>query len=196
MNTVNLLEDNNPLNRIQPAEVASIDDPTKQGRIKVNCPAVFDDLEPQYQPWIYPIGYNAGVKLFNVPDVGSKVFLIFMGGDIYSGFYFGGFYTESQKKVFDEDYPNTYGFQDDYGNYLTINKITKEVKFHHSTGTEIQISSTGAVKVKSDAYVTIDAPDVATTGNLRAGTGKTGYIADQAGKVYGFEDGILVQLPE
>lgn len=145
MNTLKLRDKSNKFGTIYYGQVKVIDDPTKQGRIKVKLPEIFGDSDPNQTPWIYPIGYNSGLKLFNVPDLDSEVGIIFIE-DFYTGFYGIGKYSKGEAKVFDEDYPNVYGFEDAQGNYLIINKKSGEVKFHHKSGTEFTISDEGNSK--------------------------------------------------
>ena len=73
---------------------------SKQGRLKVEIKEIFGDATAENLPWIYPIGYNSGVKLFNVPDKDVEVGVIFIG-DIYTGFYGIGHYPTTESKVFD-----------------------------------------------------------------------------------------------
>ena len=122
-------------------------DETLQGRIKVKLPEVFGDTDPQQTPWIYPLGYNSGVKFFNVPDLKTEVGIIFIG-DFYTGFYGVGKYSKGEAKIFDDDYPNLYGLEDLQGNYITINKMTGELKFHHKSGSEIIMDNEGNAKAR------------------------------------------------
>ena len=147
MNTVNLIEKKDPFNTIYFGIVKDIEDPTKQGRIRVSLPEVYGDADPKFTPWIYPLGYNSGLKLFNVPDLGTEVGVVFIK-DFYTGFYGIGHYPKGQAKIFDTDYPNLYGFEDAQGNYFTCNKKTGDVVFHHSSGTEIKLDKEGNTEAK------------------------------------------------
>ena len=147
MNTVNLIDKQDPCGTIYFGKVKIIDDPTKQGRIRVSLPEVYGDTDPKLTPWIYPLGYNCGVRLFNIPDIDSEVGIIFIK-DFYTGFYGIGHYPKGETKIFDKDYPYVYGFEDAAGNYLTINKNTGEIIFHHFSGTEIKIDKDGNTKAK------------------------------------------------
>lgn len=173
MNTVQLMEKGKKFNTIYWGKVKITDDPTKQGRIKVELPELFGDADPKQTPWIYPLGYNSGVRLFNVPDIDTEVGIVFIG-DVYTGFYGIGRYLKDDAKIFDEDYPNVYGFEDAQGNYLTINKETGQVKFHHRSGSEFildkdgntnaHITGTFTGKIDKDAYV--EAPNTTMKTNL------------------------------
>lgn len=190
MNTMNLMEtDYGKFNTIYYGKVVSNLDPTKQGRIKVSIPEIFG-LETENLPWIYPIGYNSGVRLFNVPDLDTEVGVIFIG-DIYTGFYGIGKYSQDERKIFDEDYPNTYGFEDLQGNYLTIHKKTGEVLFHHKTGTEIKIDTEGNIFHKTEGTIYLDSANVQASHTLESGSGYTGTLMDGTGTVFSIIGGII-----
>ena len=191
MNTMNLREtDYNKFNTIYYGEVLYNNDPTKQGRIKVSIPEIFGDEDASTLPWIYPIGYNSGVRLFNVPDEGTEVGVIFIG-DVYTGFYGIGKYPQSESKIFNTDYPNVYGFEDIQGNYLTINKKTGDVLFHHRSGTEIKIDNVGNIFQKTEGSVYLDAATVHISNTLDTGSGYTGALQDGTGTVYSVLGGII-----
>lgn len=157
MNTLNLREKNNKFATIYYGKVVEIMDPTKQGRIKVDLKEIWGDSDPKQTPWIYPLGYNFGLKLFNVPDLETEVGVVFIG-DFYTGFYGIGKYPKGEAKIFDDDYPNLYGFEDAQGNYLTINKNTGVVKFHHKSGSEIIMDNEGntSANIKGTLTANVD----------------------------------------
>lgn len=155
MNILNLKEKPNKFATIYYGIVKIVDDPTKQGRIKVELPEVFGETEPDQTPWIYPIGYNSGVRLFNVPDLDTEVGIVFLG-DFYTGFYGINKYSKTQSKLFDDDYPNVYGIEDAQGNYLTVNKKTGDIIFHHLSGTEFKIDKDGNTSAKITGTLTAE----------------------------------------
>lgn len=142
MNTYNLWDNKDPLSTIYYGKVKIIEDPTKQGRIKVSLPEIFGESEPSETPWIYPIGYNSGVRLFNVPDVDTEVGIIFIG-DIYTGFYGIGRYPDKQPKIFDSEYPYLYGIEDYQGNSVVINKQTGLLSIRHISGSSLSLDKEG-----------------------------------------------------
>lgn len=178
MNILNILDKKNKFGTIYYGIVKKIDDPTKQGRIKVELPEVYGDSDVEQLPWIYPIGYNSGLQLFNVPDLETEVGIIFIG-DFYTGFYGIGKYSQGQSKIFDEDYPNVYGLSDLQGNYIKINKKTGYVQIYHKTGSEIIIDDEDTkqikIKHKSGSEIVIDNDgntSAKVTGTLKADAAK------------------------
>lgn len=200
MNILNLKPSEKGLNTIYYGQVMDIEDPTKQGRIKVKLTEVFGESDPKQTPWIYPLGYNAGLKLFNVPDLNTEVGVIFIE-DFYTGFYGIGRYPKGEAKIFDEDYPNLYGFEDAQGNYFTVNKKTGEVKFHHLSGNEIIMDKEGNTKaklvgsldvetakdinIKTSATVKVSASKVelGSGGKQIARVGDTVQVGDKTGSI-------------
>lgn len=178
MNILNIMDKNNKFGTVYYGIVKKIDDPTKQGRIKVSLPEVYGESDVEQLPWIYPIGYNSGLQLFHVPDIDTEVGIIFIG-DFYTGFYGIGKYSQGSEKIFDEDYPNFYGMSDLQGNYIMINKETGYVKIHHRSGSEITIDDENEklVKIyhKSGSEISIDNEgntQAKITGTLKANVAK------------------------
>ena len=208
MRILNLKEKgNSSISGLYYGKVSVIEDPMKQGRIKVQLPEVFGDSEPKDTPWIYPIGYNSGVRLFNVPDLDTEVGIVFLN-DVYTGFYGIGKYSKGEQKIFDEDYPNLYGIEDLQGNQLTINKKTGVVKFHHLSNTELTIDKDGNVSgkitgmlnvevakdvqlkavnvnIKASGTVTVDAPktELGKGGPKIARVGDKVQVGDKVGSI-------------
>lgn len=150
------MDRNNKFGTIYYGKVVEIEDPTKQGRIKVQIEEVYGpDADVKQLPWIYPLGYNAGVRLFNVPDKDTEVGVVFIG-DFYTGFYGIGKYPKEEEKVFNEDYPKVYGIEDLQGNYVTINKETGFVKIYHRSKTEITLDKDGNVTAKTPGSVKVE----------------------------------------
>lgn len=126
-------------------------DPKKLGRIKVRI-AIFDNVKTDDLPWAYPLLGTQGNSQFegglNVPEVGSQVRITFPSKDLTAPYYSGAELNEETKtKFFDGDYPSTYGFVDSMGNSFSVNKAREIAEFTHSSGTSIQISQDGSVKL-------------------------------------------------
>lgn len=203
------------------------EDDKKIGRIKVVIPeflSVIDIKNEGYKlPWIYPLtsyflGGSSNSILFSVPEVGSKVTVIFPFDDIYFGFYIGHWHsTAKHPTTFDEDYPNSYGWLDSTGTYQRVNKAQQYIEFFHVSGTRIRIYDDGSMEVFATGkvdFVNADDIDVETAGNmnvqaegsinvnaiktdvnrLSVGNGATGVFTAQSGQVVTVQDGIVIGI--
>ena len=63
MNTLKLRDKSNKFGTIYYGQVKVIDDPTKQGRIKVKLPEIFGDSDPNQTPWI---SIQGSMELVNI----------------------------------------------------------------------------------------------------------------------------------
>jgi hypothetical protein len=167
-------------------------DPDKLGRCKIRVFGVFDDgkILTQDLPWATPeqtfIGSTVGN--FIVPPIDTLVRVYFDGDDIYSPVYTSKAVNSNQlPSSIAEDYPSTMVFfETDNGDYVTINRKTMELDFHHSSGMTFKIDADGNVvfdttateegklsltikgdvSINSDGDVTIEA----TKGNVKLGS--------------------------
>lgn len=138
-----------PLN----GQVVDNNDPKQIGRVKVRIQGVFEDSDANSLPWCYPMNpYGLGGRFnssgFSVPEVGSKLTIIFpYDNDVYFPFYIGYFQTKITHQLgkFDvnENYPESYGFRDSTGTYFKINKTKKFIELNHVSGTKIMINNEG-----------------------------------------------------
>lgn len=127
-------------------------DPKKLGRVKVQILELLEGTASQL-PWVYPqnpygLGGKSNSSGFSVPEIGSELIIVFPYDDIYFPFYTGYWQSEgTHQSLFDEDYPNSYGFRDSLGNYVKINKTQKTLDLRHSSGAQIQIDAAGNVTI-------------------------------------------------
>ena len=61
-------------------------------------------------------------------------------------------------------------------------------------GKKVVVTNASTVSVTCAANVTMDAPDVFTTGNLHAGTGASGTFSTPTGQIVTVRDGIIVNI--
>ena len=96
--------------------VVDNDDPKMLGRVKCIIQGRWEDEDHSKLPWVYPINYCFGLPSntsFRVPEKDSELIITFPFEDEYSPFYIGSFISEGTRNtLFEEDYPNTYGFND------------------------------------------------------------------------------------
>ncbi|QJT71159.1 hypothetical protein GR11A_00122 [Vibrio phage vB_VcorM_GR11A] len=125
-------------------------DPLRLGRIKCTVPP-FLVGSPDDLPWVIcknptGLGGNPNNSSFHVPIIGSEVCIEFPWGvymPVYSGFWQS---MTTHQTLFDEDYPNTYGWRDGNGNYWKINKTVGYTRFEHESGSYIQFDRNGDVR--------------------------------------------------
>ena len=139
------------------------------GRIKVTIPTIFDETDTDKLPWVYPVNnYGLGGKSvssgFSVPEIGSVVLVVFPYGDVYYPAYVGYWQSKvTHQKVFQPDYPESYGHRDKNGTFLLINKQGTDgaahaqsaapasavagyyTYFQHGSGSRLQFRDTGDV---------------------------------------------------
>lgn len=168
-------------------------DPEKLGRCKIRIYNLFDGQVPDsYLPWAIPNFEFIGSKLgsFIVPPVGAIVMVYFDQGDIYLPHYTTKAINRNQlSKLRLENYPDTMVFfETDEGDYFTINRKTRMVKFHHSSGNEIKLEKNGNTTIdiknnltqnisgKDNLNVTGDKTEIVTGTNTLKNKTSTGQI--------------------
>jgi len=111
-------------------------------------------IPAKHLPFVHPIrpnllGARSDSSNFSVPEKGSYVIVKFEDS-IYNPYYIGEIQsTPTHQHLFDEDYPETYGFRDKKNNWFKINKAKEYVEFHHSSGSKIRIEKDGTIYIKS-----------------------------------------------
>jgi hypothetical protein len=78
---------NNFVDNVYVGIVEDINDPKRQGRIKVRVQNVFESIDIEDIPWAYPY-IDPNGKTFNVPPVGKIVSIVFENSNIYMPHYF------------------------------------------------------------------------------------------------------------
>lgn len=139
-----------------PGKVVDNNDPDMKGRCRIMVYGVFDDIPTEDLPWAIPdfsfIGSTLGS--FTVPPLDAVVNVYFDGGDTYLPKYTTKVISPSglgdMSSEIGEDYPNTMVlFETDNGDYFKINRKSKEMELHHSSGATIGIDSNGNIKIYS-----------------------------------------------
>lgn len=152
---VDHIQKTKPFSKPYKGTVVSNDDPRQINRIKVNIPGFIEGDEEDL-PWIFadnPAGLGGREDLSGstVPVVGSQVKVEFPFEDIYSGFYTGYWQSEGthQGSVFNEDYPESYGFRDEQGTHVKINKTKKFFELQHTSGARVFIDEESLIQLRS-----------------------------------------------
>lgn len=136
--------------------VADTSDTLKLGRIRVRIEGFYDDEAIQVSdiPWALPamgLGESAGSGSgsFFVPKVGTRVYCMFEGGDVYSPVYIASALdgTKGQPTFKDTNYPDRMGHRFDNGVEIYVDKAEDVVKFTHPAGTSLTIDADGNITV-------------------------------------------------
>lgn len=134
-------------------------DPEKLGRIKVRI-ALYTDLATEDLPWASPLLGSCGNSPFNgglnIPETGSQVRVSFPSKDLTAPYYSGAELTEQNRvTLFDENYPNAYGYKDSNGNFVKVDKTAGTTQWQHESTTNVQASSDGTITVAIRGGVTL-----------------------------------------
>jgi hypothetical protein len=135
--------------------VVNNNDPQKLGRCRVRVeqfmPAFV--MEDSLCPWAImrrPFGFGGNVSrsYFAVPEVGSSVWVSFLGGCIYSPVYETA-PVDGLTKIseMDTNYPNRWGWTDPDGSSLIVDTKDHTVDYVHQSGTEIHILKDKTVNI-------------------------------------------------
>lgn len=142
-------------------------DPRKLGRVKV----VIDDLldgDSVNSPYVYPksnsmLGGGTNISSFAVPEIGSELIVEFESDDIYFPFYTGYWQSDmTHQRLFDEQYPQTYGSMDSIGNFIKIDKSDGSVLVQHTSGSKVILAKDGTVKINPSKNIEIATKDGGT----------------------------------
>lgn len=184
--------------------VVSNDDPLRLGRIKVNIPGIYDEVDVEFLPWAIPEDTWVGSKVANlvVPEVGTTIRGIFDNGDLYKPIYIGKITNYSgadesgdpsvaedlrESLLNGSDYPETMLlFSTDDGESVTVNRSTGLMKISHRSGLMIYITSNGSIKIeqKSDeSQESKPSMDVSIVGKLNL-TSKDDLSIQSSNNVY------------
>lgn len=139
--------------------VVNNNDPDKEGKCRIRVYGVFgDEIPDEHLPWALPDFNFIGSKLgsFIVPPVDALVKVYFDHGDLYLPHYSTkAVVSKSQPSQKDTDYPdNMVLFETDDGDYLTINRKSKETTYNHNSGTKVLIKKDGSVEITVEKDVT------------------------------------------
>ena len=144
------------LGRPNKAKVVVNNDPRKLGRVKCVIKGVLEvsASEYEYLPWISPqnpygLGGKPDCSGFSVPEIDSEVTVVFPSGDVYHPYYIGFWQSElTRSKLFDEDYPNVYGWLDSQVQWLRVNKAQEYTEiFHEPSEFMLRLYDSGKVHI-------------------------------------------------
>lgn len=132
-------------------------DPEKRGRIRVRCPQLYgtpseeESIPDDQLPWAlpaFPFG-SAGTGSLMVPEAGTGVYLMFIGGRPSSPVWFGSWLTEDDsadefKSGYDPE-PKSYLIKTPAGNKIELRETANEVHIDIETsgGHRVHIDDSG-----------------------------------------------------
>jgi len=133
--------------------VVDVNDPEKRQRVRVRLPALHRNIPDDKLPWMNQRGMSqsnagAGVGAVSVPDKGAKVSVRFLTDDPHDPQYGPSPTSDDVNKdneLLQEDYPNTVGHVDSFGNRWSTNKATGDVTFIHKSGASSTYDGAGNI---------------------------------------------------
>lgn len=136
-------------------------DPEKWGRCKIRVEGIFGDgIQDSDLPWSIPdFGFlGSSMGNFIVPKVNTRVCVYFDHGDVYCPRYDAkGLDVNNLPSQREENYPdNMVMYATDEGDYLTLNRETKEFYLYHNSGSNIQIDRNGNITATATRHCTIE----------------------------------------
>lgn len=115
-------------------------DPKKLGRIRCKVEDVLESPSNSRLPWCYPqnpfgLGGRIDLSSFSVPEIDSEVVISFPYQDIYYPVYIGFRQNTptTHQTLFDEDYPESYGWIDSVIQWFKSNKAKPYLEYFRQT---------------------------------------------------------------
>lgn len=143
--------------------VVDVNDPRKEGRVKVRIFGKFDDLEVEDIPWAEPKntitgGSETGSGFFSLPKIGSIVEVSFDNGNIYQPLYICNTKISNELKAAisenDDDYSNTHSILYD----TETNPGPVKIWYVPSKGLMLEVGES-IINIKDDLSIIITAND-------------------------------------
>jgi len=147
------------------------DDPREIGRVKCIIQGLMEETDYNKLPWLGR--KSSAFPLFYVPEINSELEIQFpFNGDTYSGQYTGCWESDTTHQgIFNEDYPESYGFRDSQNTYFKVNKKKKYMELHHTSGSSLKFLSQGEIELRGKKYIKFISEDGKTEINFDMNTG-------------------------
>jgi hypothetical protein len=172
-------------------EVVYNDDPLRMQRIKVAIKGIYEGSDFNNLPWVCKaqpafLGGGPDAGFCSVPILGAKVEVFWPFGDLSMPYYRDVFVTiTTTPDEFKEDYPSCYGFKDDAGLLVKVNKATEVITVENRNM---------SIVLDSDGQVTFSTPKLMVDGMLSTTAGATGTFVTADYKTVTVIDGIIYQI--
>lgn len=103
-------------------------DPNNSYRVKVRIHILHDAIEDADLPWAAKVdgsflGFDGSASLHSIPEIGTKVLVLFVNNDPNSILYLGALQSNSKTTPNGSDYDNTYGIYTQKGEFIGVDKI-------------------------------------------------------------------------
>lgn len=143
--------------------VIDTNDPEKRQRVKLRIPVLHRGIPDDKLPWsnIQSQGIanaGSGVGSVNVPEKFSKVIVSFASDDPHTPQYSSSPASDDVNKdneLLQEDYPNTQGTVDSYGNRISVNRATGDMTIAHKSGAIVHIDGAGNVTIAAAGKLSV-----------------------------------------
>jgi len=143
--------------------VKNNNDPTHRGRVKVEVPAVLDNLQVWALPCLPYTGKNAG--LYSIPEPGADVWVEFEGGDPSYPIWTGGFWADNELPIDEqqtEATPSLRMIRSEKGLMISFNDKSEILTISDQNGKNMVTIDVqkGETKLKADIKVVVEAPQI------------------------------------
>jgi len=155
--------------------VVDTNDPDKRQRVRVRIPVLHRGIPDDKLPWANiqsgaTANAGGGVGTVHVPEKYSKVNINFLEDDPHNPQYSSSPASDDVNKeneLLQEDYPDTYGSVDSYGNRVSVNRATGDYAILlHKSGTTITVDGAGNVNITSPTTI-----NMVSGGDIRINAG-------------------------
>ena len=141
--------------------VTDNNDFTNRARVKVQVPAVLNELEVWALPCLPYAGDNVG--LYTIPEPGAGVWVEFEGGDPSYPIWTGGFWADDQLPKNEEGTeatPSLRMLRTEKGLMITFNDESEVLTLSDENGSNIMTieAQSGKIKIQANLKVVIEAP--------------------------------------
>lgn len=181
-----------PLNLLGSSNVSGMDfvgtvvenvDPKGLGRIRVTIPNLLESDDISLLPFISSLQsvFHGGISSagsFSVPEIGSKVLVKFLNGDIYFGVYYG--VLTGRDTIVGDLYTqdgHRHGWIDNLGNRFVVDKVEGTYLLQHALGYSILMNKDGIQFITKDK-IKFTSSDGKNYQEIDLSTGKINQVSD------------------
>lgn len=163
---------------ITPLNIATVvdnQDENNSSRVKVRVPTIHDNIEDEFLPWAAKLnnsflGYGGTAKQHAIPEVGTKLLVMFVSNNPNSVIYLGSLEGQDTLTPTGDDYTGTYGIYTQDGDFIGVDKLNSVLKLVYtgkmdiSNIEEMSITVKGNVDIKAQ-QANVEATTTSITGN-------------------------------